>query len=279
MEAHLFFADLDEADNRGSALLEFELPRDEREAADRYRFPRDARRFLAGRVFLRRTLARLLGTHPSRFRFEAGPHGKPEIAFPAGTSLAFNLSHAGGSALLAVAWRRRIGVDLEPWNAAPDADVLAPRVLAFAELGEFRILDPDRRIRFFLQRWTAKEALLKAAGVGLGADPSRISLAADGGSGFLGDAGSLGLFRVQAVDELPGFVAALATDAATPLGAVHVEIERTTYSGFHNPIVFPSGSANQAKVPRGGTGTGGTSVRPPSDSAFASAAPMSSTST
>jgi phosphopantetheinyl transferase len=101
-------------------------------------------------------------------------------------------------------------------------------VLASVELGEFRILDPDRRRRFFLQRWTAKEALLKAAGVGLGADPSRISLLADRRGGFLGDAGSLGLFHVQAVHELPGFVAAVATDAATPLGVVRVEIERNS---------------------------------------------------
>jgi hypothetical protein len=50
------------------------------------------------------------------------------------------------------------------------------------------------------------------------------------------------------------------------------------FAAFQSPIVLPSGSANQAKVPLGIV-TGGTTVLPPSDSAFASAAGTSSTST
>jgi hypothetical protein len=50
------------------------------------------------------------------------------------------------------------------------------------------------------------------------------------------------------------------------------------FAAFHSPIVLPSGSANQAKVPFGIV-TGGTRVLPPSDSAFAKAAGTSSTST
>jgi hypothetical protein len=50
----------------------------------------------------------------------------------------------------------------------------------------------------------------------------------------------------------------------------------TQPAGFQSPIVLPSGSANQANVPVGIV-TGGTSVLPPSDSALASAAGISST--
>lgn len=50
----------------------------------------------------------------------------------------------------------------------------------------------------------------------------------------------------------------------------------TQPAGFQSPIVLPSGSANQANVPDGIV-TGGTSVLPPSDSALASAAGISST--
>jgi prepilin-type processing-associated H-X9-DG protein len=52
----------------------------------------------------------------------------------------------------------------------------------------------------------------------------------------------------------------------------------THFAAFQSPIVLPSGSANQAKVPLGIV-TGGTTVLPPSDSAFARAAGTSSTST
>jgi 4'-phosphopantetheinyl transferase len=56
------------------------LSRDERERAARYRFKRDATRFLVGRAALRSILGEHLGIDPERVRLTCGAHGKPELA-------------------------------------------------------------------------------------------------------------------------------------------------------------------------------------------------------
>ena len=52
---------------------------DEIERARRYKFARDRRRFVAGRAFLRRTLAEHLSVNPRELDFVYGPFGKPEL--------------------------------------------------------------------------------------------------------------------------------------------------------------------------------------------------------
>src|SRR3546814_18398006 len=52
-----------------------------------------ARRFLLGRILIRRGLARYLDADPRNLVIALGPHGKPVLAHPVDGSLAFNLSH------------------------------------------------------------------------------------------------------------------------------------------------------------------------------------------
>ncbi len=189
------------------------LSAEEIRRAGRFAREEDARRFLAGRAWMRRALGGLLGVAPGRLVFAAGPFGKPEIRDPA-SSLSFSLAHAGARALLAAAQAGRVGVDIEPRGAAPDAETLASRALAPPELEAFHARPPEEREAFFLARWTAKEALLKAAGIGLSSDPVRIALEPEAGGSYRGrgEPRIAGL-RAWPLEVGPRFVAALAAEA------------------------------------------------------------------
>jgi len=80
----------------------------ERARADRFDFRRDRDLFVAGHARLRRILGAYLQESPAALRFAYGESGKPALSGP----LAFNLSHSGGFAALAVA-RFQLGVDIE----------------------------------------------------------------------------------------------------------------------------------------------------------------------
>ena len=187
------------------------LSREERARAKRFRCERDARRFAAGRTAVRRALGGLLGIAPRDVAIAAGAHGRPELAHR-GVPRPFSFAHAGAKAVLAVVEAGSVGVDVEARDAAPDADELAPMTMPAAELREFRELPASKRREEFLRRFTAREAVLKAAGTGFCCDPRSISLRPEGGAlRASGDSRVEGLFawplKVDA-----GFVASLATD-------------------------------------------------------------------
>lgn len=205
--------DLDSPPESGERPAAEILSREEIERAGRLRRAQDARRFLAGRTRTRSALGELLGVAPERLVFADGPFGRPEIGDPP-TSLSFSLAHAGARAVLAVTEDGRVGVDIEGRGAAPDAEALASRALAPQEIEELFARPAAEREAFFLSRWTAKEALLKAAGIGLSSDPARITLERDARGGFIarGEPRIAGLTAWH-VDAVPGFLVALAAES------------------------------------------------------------------
>ena len=94
-------------------------------------------------------------------------HGRPVVT--ADVPVAFNISHSGSLALIALAaGEARIGVDVEAVRPRPRLDALAERVLSDDEHATWvQFTDPDARLRAFLHEWTRKEAYLKARGVGI----------------------------------------------------------------------------------------------------------------
>ena len=96
-------------------------------------------------------------------------HGKPELAGGSeGTAdLSFSLSHSESVALIAVVPGARVGVDVEIERPRARLDALAARVLSPEEHAEWSDAEPPARLRAFLELWTAKEAYLKAIGVGI----------------------------------------------------------------------------------------------------------------
>jgi len=118
---------------------------------------------------LRFVLGLYLGLAPSRIEFSATVTGKPTLAGlrPESAALTFNLSHAHGNAIVAVAQGREVGVDLEMIREDVEVLKLAERFFSDGEQRYLRSVLPESCNREFFRYWVAKEAVLKAEGVGL----------------------------------------------------------------------------------------------------------------
>lgn len=93
--------------------------------------------------------------------------GKP---LPIGKRGGFNLSH-GGNYIVMASWDGEIGVDIEqirPWERA-----VAEKCFARQEL---EWLDSEKSDENFYRLWTAKESIMKAAGLGFSLPPESFSL-------------------------------------------------------------------------------------------------------
>ena len=114
--------------------------------------------------------------HPCRLprRSPANPHlrthpqGKPALTPTINPiRVTFNLSHSNGLALLAIALKNRIGIDLEHREPGRDLAQIATRSFSPTEAAAFFSLPEDQRTDAFYACWTLKEAYLKATGDGL----------------------------------------------------------------------------------------------------------------
>ena len=143
----------------------------------------DTRTYLLAHGLLRAVLSRYFGPDPRSWRFSAPPPGKPRLEAPPACSLEFNLTHAGGLAVVACSRTLPLGVDIEPLERAG-------RILALPELftEEEREGWSDRtataREREAVWAWAAREAILKASGHGLTAGPGAASVSWRNGVGL-----------------------------------------------------------------------------------------------
>jgi len=143
----------------------------------RFRFERDARRFLVRAAWRRYRLAEAMDVNPQALEYRESPLGKPELA---NGGMQFNASHADGLAMLATHPNHRVGVDAERLERGQHWTELAATVLHPTELTALRALNENAKSLRFIQYWVGKEALLKAAGFGLNVDPRQIALEIEG---------------------------------------------------------------------------------------------------
>ena len=141
------------------------LSAEERVRAGAYRFARDRERFLVGRASLRRILAEHGAGDPARLVLGTGAFGKPRLK--ARSPLRFNVSHTGDRALVAVAERVEVGIDLEQVRPFRQVLSVARLVCTDTELAVLSALPPDRRHLALLRCWVRKEACAKIVGLGL----------------------------------------------------------------------------------------------------------------
>ncbi|SAK54176.1 4'-phosphopantetheinyl transferase [Caballeronia temeraria] len=140
---------------------------DERARAARFLRHADASRFGAVRCALRHLLAVETGDDPANLVFDAGDRGRPFLAHADAPD--FNVSHSGEYGLIAISRGRRVGVDIEEARATFQWRDLAPAVLADIDRQEIEAMSEETvRSHAFFDCWTAKEALLKAHGDGIG---------------------------------------------------------------------------------------------------------------
>src|SRR5258706_3635076 len=121
-------------------------------------------RFVIGRGLLRRLLGGSLGVDARAVTLAEARHGKPALA-DAADPLRFNVSHTDGCALIAVATRHEVGVDVERRRTMSDALALARRFFAADEAAALGALDGAARDAAFLALWVRKEAAGKALGI------------------------------------------------------------------------------------------------------------------
>ena len=154
------------------------LSQDEKSRANRFKFIDDKRRYVVARGTLRYLLSAQFDRAPSEIAFCYGKYGKPALdtaanfTAQAATSVQscdfhFNLSHSGELALCALGHQRKVGVDIERLKPIKRLDGMMERCLSATELVQVQSLPVDAQLRAFLQRWTCKEAYLKAIGLGL----------------------------------------------------------------------------------------------------------------
>lgn len=159
---HVYRAPLDPPAGIHHALRGM-LTSDERERADRFIDPLHGTRFTAGRAALRLVLAGYLRCAAESIRFDYGVKGKP---FLSGRSPAFNLSHSGDLAVIAVANRGEVGIDIERRRDDLEDRKLAARFFSQGELGDLNALTGTEWQAAFYACWTRKEAYMKAVGDG-----------------------------------------------------------------------------------------------------------------
>ncbi len=140
------------------------LTDDEKERVGRLLTPQLQSRAAAARAILRATIADLIGGDPKDATFELGQHGKPRLA---GGGVHFSVSHSAERLVIATSQVGEIGVDVELLTLDRDVDAAAKFALNADDRAALDSLPADRRKLGFLRLWTAKEAFLKAIGVGL----------------------------------------------------------------------------------------------------------------
>jgi 4'-phosphopantetheinyl transferase len=190
-----------EVDAATLAALTRILGVEERARADRFRFPRDRRRFVVRRARLRQLLGTWVGREPETLRFTENSHGKPLLV----GGPHFSLSHSAEIMMLAIG-DAEIGCDVEWIDEALDWHPLAETLFTPTERTALAGLPPEAGRRSFFACWARKEAFVKALGLGLsypldafdvgvGAEPALLS----GGGGWV----------MGAAPDLPGYATAL----------------------------------------------------------------------
>jgi len=214
---HVWRIDLD-SNRQPISTVEAVLCEEERARAARFVYSRHHRRFAICRASLRTILGRYLNTRPTDLRFVTGPHGKPALAGAGSSSgIRFSVSHSDRLALVAIAHRREVGVDIE--RIRPDLHMqdIARRFFGSADAQTLLSLPPEDLPAEFFRCWCSQEACVKALSVGLAGlqdvrdnvTPPEGWLATSRASGW---ADGFGRWAVSDLDIDAGFAASLAVE-------------------------------------------------------------------
>lgn len=167
-------------------------------------------------------LAAALGVPDTALGLARDPHGRPQLALPAGGYDA-NWSHSGERLLVALARGARVGADIEWLRPRPNAMTLARRFFTPGEAAQLAALPHDQAERWFVRLWCAKEAVLKAHGRGIAFGLERLEFTREGEGWRLSACdpalGAVEDWRLHAFAPAPEYLATLAWHVARPAPA------------------------------------------------------------
>ena len=136
----------------------------------RYKYPEMERNGLLTRALVRTVLSQYCHqvgyVAPQDWQFVHGRHGKPEVKQPP-LPIRFNLSHAEGLIVCAVAQQLDIGIDVEYIWRDNKLEQIARHKFAESEAEALFALPPLLQRSRFFDYWTLKEAYIKAVGDGM----------------------------------------------------------------------------------------------------------------
>jgi 4'-phosphopantetheinyl transferase len=156
------------------------LGADELSRASAYVRRQDAEAFVVRRGMLRWVVGARRDVDTAGLRFAVGAHGRPRLQDPECPGLSFSVSSSCGIVFIGLSKRGDIGVDVEGHRPIRRLGDVAELVCDDVELAALRAMSASSQTAAFLRLWTAKEAYLKAAGVGLLASPSGVGISVSG---------------------------------------------------------------------------------------------------
>lgn len=154
------------------------LSPDERNRAHRIADGTAYREFVLTRSAVRLLLASHVDCPPEELSLVTGPYGKPAIE-AARTGIEFNVAHSHGLALICLSRDRHVGVDIEQICNMTDLDLMGRLTLTTGERSAMSTAPEP--LETFFRCWVRKEAVLKAAGVGLSAPLCNVEVTASYG--------------------------------------------------------------------------------------------------
>jgi 4'-phosphopantetheinyl transferase len=216
-EAQVWRIDLPEANEDDTAYLSV-LNSEERERAGRLRAGQVRAQFLAGRSGVRSLLGAHLEIAPEDVPIVAAEYGKPELASPYIGRVHFNVAHSRSTVLIALNLSGPVGIDIEYLDRKTEVEEVARHSLTAQETSTMMAIDDIApRSKFFYERWTRKEAVVKADGRGLSLPLTSFEAPVDGLSRpssvtiLSPDQFSYRAYFVRDIAVAPGTACALAT--------------------------------------------------------------------
>jgi 4'-phosphopantetheinyl transferase len=203
------------------SLMDACLSESERIRAAKFLHKEDQSRYVFSRGLLRNILATYVGARPEDLTFWSNEFGKPLLDEPfASSDIYFNVSHSMNLVVIAVAFERHIGVDVEFVRSISDVDAIAHRCFTESEL-ELLNGESGSKISNFFRCWTRKEAFVKAIGKGLSVPLNSFTTSLPGGvtSGRLPpvpEQSPIKLWWITDLDVPPDYRSALVNEGDMP---------------------------------------------------------------
>ena len=174
------------------------------------RTPRSARHWLLGRIAAKDAVRDLLWSegagpiYPAEVEIANDPSGAPVVTGPGTDGVRVSLAHSGRFAAAIASRDGSVGIDVELVSDAPaEAALLTPSERELLEAMAPAAGDPAERATWVTRFWTAKEAVAKAAGTGLGGRPARFVVTRVENDRLLVVVEGLGRWVTTSVAELP----------------------------------------------------------------------------
>ncbi|WP_050607294.1 4'-phosphopantetheinyl transferase family protein [Clostridium niameyense] len=134
----------------------------------------DRMRSLTGKVISKMLLSQYIGIKYSEIDIKIGTFGKPSLFIGANKdNIHYNISHSGEFVVLTFTKLECIGIDIELIRNIDNFEEVALSCYTKEECNE---IIKNRDYKIFFKYWTAKEAYVKALGLGLNKDFKSFSI-------------------------------------------------------------------------------------------------------